>query len=137
MPSLSSKETIEHLLQNVESSSARLGDSSTFMSEIIEIVDARLKSMPGKTQVGVSDGDLSLWFGRIGQNWGLWITDAMSDIDPDSMTSRIPISLPRASIPRKTRAFALLPQLLRDIDGEHKRLIAGIDDTFDRLREGT
>jgi hypothetical protein len=133
MSNAPSKVSIDRLVQDVEKSSVTLAEQSTALSEIIKQVDARLSRMPGKTEVFVEEGDIRLSFEKCSREWGLWIIDADSihidnEPQPDFLTS--------VSVPRKARAFVLLPALLRLLDSEHNRQAREIAKAFKSLEEG-
>ncbi len=130
MPKIPSKVSIEELVQNVEASSIALGEKATHLSEVILEIDNRLREMPGKTAVAVNNDDVKLSFDRLGGVWALWVIDGESPNTPDG---RARVALGGISIPRKARAFLLLPQLLRKIDEEQTLQVKEIDKAFKSL----
>jgi hypothetical protein len=73
--SITPTESVELALQKIEATSPVFAERATALSEFIERIDSRLKSLPGKTGAHVEVDNMTVSFGRVKEDWGLWLHD--------------------------------------------------------------
>lgn len=115
---------LEELLRQLETDSPLYAERTGQLSDLIAVVDSRLRSMDGKVATSVKnpqDGSLQLGFSRMSGEWRLWINEFPSD-------RSLRVALRGASVDLKIRALPLIDPLLEKMLRVQRERLSKLED---------
>jgi hypothetical protein len=127
-------ESIERVLAQIVEQGDEYGELATYVSDSIELIEARLNEAGGKLPFQVIKNGIALRFNRRSDDWKLWVIDPCSAQSLSELThsqwDKAWRLLSESRALTKAVAITVLPEMLASIAEEQQRIIREIKHTL-------